>query len=273
MRVIFLYWCSLNRSDGRDNYGDLLSKYIVKKITTNAIVFKVTYPSSKFYNFFIKNYISIGSIITSAITNTIVWGSGIIKKNENMRNATFLAVRGPLTHKRIVELGFKAPKVYRDPDILLPNFFSNKNENKKFVIGIIPHYVDFEYVNDFYKKDFRIKVIDLLTLNVEFTTNEILECEYVISSSLHGLIVSHSYGIPGIWNKFSNKLSGDNIKFYDYFESVGINYDQEFSFNVENLNFHFIKKLFCQNTKISLPNDELLNQIKMELLKSCPFNK
>ncbi|CAN1538019.1 Polysaccharide pyruvyl transferase [Flavobacteriaceae bacterium] len=272
MRVIFLYWCSLKRKDGRDNYGDLLSKYIIKKLS-NAIVFKVKYPSSRFYNFFLKNYISIGSIINSAGLNSVVWGSGIIKKNDNIRNATFLAVRGPLTYKRIVELGFKAPKVFGDPAILLPNFYNNKIKHKKFEIGIIPHYVDFYEVNSFYQNDSRIKVIDLLTLDVEFTTDEILECEYVISSSLHGLIVSHSYGIPAIWNKFSNKLSGDNIKFYDYFESVGINYNKEFSYVVENLDYKLIKDLFSQNIQISLPNCELINQRKSDLLKSCPFNK
>ncbi|MWB94509.1 polysaccharide pyruvyl transferase family protein [Flavobacterium sp. GA093] len=272
MKIIFLYWCSLKRSDHRDNYGDLLSKYIIKKLS-KGIVIKVKYPSSRIYNFFVKNYISIGSIINTASVNTIVWGSGIIKKNDNVRNARFLAVRGPLTRKRIIDLGYEAPEVYGDPAILLPILFKNNQVVKKFEIGIIPHYVDFEEVQDFFKNESRIKVIDLLTLNVETTTNEILECSNIISSSLHGLIVSHSYNIPAMWNKFSNKLSGDNIKFYDYFESVGINYSEELANEVQNLSFEFIKNLIVENKEILLPNKELLEFRQNELLKACPFNK
>lgn len=269
MRIIFLYRCSLERKDGKDNYGDLLSKYIVKKIS-KSIVFKVKYPSSRFYNFWIKNYSVIGSIITSASRNTIVWGSGIIKKNENIRNAKFLAVRGPFTRKRIMELNYECPEVYGDPAILLPFFFDKKTE-KKFEVGIIPHYVDFDEVNEFYKNDSRIKVIDLLTNDVEATTLEILECEQIISSSLHGIIVSQAYEIPAIWVKFSDKLSGDNIKFYDYFESLDIQYKNEFVYNVNDLDYVEIKKILMSEKEILLPEKEVVSLRRKELLDSCPF--
>lgn len=269
MKVIFLYWCSLNREDGRDNYGDVLSKYLVKKLA-KSIVIKVKYPSSRFYNYWIKNYSVIGSIITAASTNTIVWGSGIIKKNENIRKAKFLAVRGPLTRRRIIELGYEAPEVYGDPAILLPVLF-DKKVAKKFEIGIIPHYVDFDEVNEFYKNDSRIKVIDLLTSDVEHTTIEILECEQIVSSSLHGVIVSQAYNIPAIWVKFSDKLSGDNIKFHDYFESLGIKYNKEFCCKVSDLNYEFIKTLFLNEKEILLPKEEIVSFRRKELLNSCPF--
>jgi len=271
MRIIFLYSCSLNREDKRDNYGDVLSKYIVKKLSKSFVV-KVKYPSSRFYNFFVKNYSVIGSIITAASVNTIVWGSGIIKKNENIRKAKFLAVRGPRTRKRIMELGYEVPEVYGDPAILLPLLFENKTA-KKFQIGIIPHYVDYEEVNEFYKNDSRIKVIDLLTFDVEQTTVEILECEQIVSSSLHGVIVSQAYNIPALWVKFSDKLSGDNVKFYDYFESLNMQYNKEFSYKVTDLTCEQIKILLSEEKDILLPKEEIVSIRRKELLSTCPFTK
>src|SRR5690606_5368238 len=121
LKVIFLYSCTLRRKDKKDNYGDLLSKYLVREIS-KGLVLKVTYPSSRLYKFF-KNYLAIGSIITAAGKNSIVWGAGIIKRNEHIRKAEFLAVRGPLTRGRILDLGYQCPEVYGDPAILLPFYF------------------------------------------------------------------------------------------------------------------------------------------------------
>jgi pyruvyltransferase len=52
--------------------------------------------------------------------------------------------------------------------------------------------------------------------------NEILSCEYIISSSLHGLIVSEAYSIPNLWIKVSDKIRGGEFKYQDYFQSIGI---------------------------------------------------
>ena len=116
-------------------------------------------------------------------------------------------------------------------------------------------------------------MIDLITNDVVRTTNEILECECIISSSLHGLIVPHAYGIKALWMKFSDKLSGDNTKFYDYFESIGIHYDREFSFDSSVLSPDNILKLVEEHSEITLPEQKKLNLRKHQLLETCPFIK
>ncbi|MCM2302763.1 MAG: polysaccharide pyruvyl transferase family protein, partial [Flavobacteriaceae bacterium] len=141
--------------------------------------------------------------------------------------------------------------------------------NKKNQLGIVPHYNDYKLVKEWYGNDKTIKVIDLLTLNVEQTTNEFLECEHIISSSLHGLIVAHAYRIPAVWVKFSDKLFGDGIKFQDYFESVGINNYVPKTINI------FVSQDKLQHLLhdyLSLPDIIKLDKCRNDLIESCPFN-
>ncbi|RGY81624.1 hypothetical protein DXA18_05515 [Dorea sp. AM58-8] len=51
---------------------------------------------------------------------------------------------------------------------------------------------------------------------------EIAECRYIISSSLHGLIVADSLGIPNMYLVFGDRLLGDGYKFEDYYSAYGV---------------------------------------------------
>jgi polysaccharide pyruvyl transferase WcaK-like protein len=266
-----VFWWTMKREDGKDNFGDILTKYIVERLSNNKII-KVAHPSMRRYKYFLKHYFVIGSILELANKNSIVWGSGIIREKQIVDKAKFLAVRGPRTKKRLEELGYSVNDVFGDPAILLPNIYKSK-ANKKFKIGIIPHIIHYEDVLNKLQEDERLTVINLLTDNIEKTLDQILECEYVISTSLHGIIVSHAYNIPALWVKYDKELAGDNVKFYDYLESLEIIYEQEFYLNSQNLSFDFLSKLLESNLKILLPDNDLLEYRKKELLKSCPFNK
>lgn len=251
----------------RENYGDLLGKYLVEKISGKKVRFVIPKKWSIF-NYVQPIYVTAGSILAHVNKHCIVWGSGIINKDQQVKNAQFLAVRGPQTRKRLLELGYEVPEIYGDPALLLPNFYHPAIE-KKYQLGIIPHYNDYKLVKEWYKNEDTLKVIDLMTLDVEQTTDELLTCEQIISSSLHGLIVAHAYEIPAVWVKFSDKLFGDGIKFQDYFESVGINNYVPTTMN-NFVSQDKLQHLFVDYPRI--PDIIKLDRCKNDLIESCPFN-
>jgi pyruvyltransferase len=190
------------------NFGDLLTPYILdyfnipwKRVGIDEV-----------------NLISVGSIAKIAKANTVVLGSGIIGENENLcPDAIWKFVRGPFTRQRVLDSGGMCPKIYGDPAMLLPLMCDESK--KEFDVGIVPHYVDQEYVRNNYPG---FKFIDVKNLNPLETAKEITKCRSIISSSLHGIICAHAYNIPAAWVPFSNKLKGNGIKFKDHYSSINL---------------------------------------------------
>lgn len=242
-----------------------MGKYLVEKISGKP----VEWHNPKKRSWFAKKQVfaSIGSILGHTKPGWTVWGSGIISKNDAVANCDFLAVRGPQSRAYLLNLGYQVPEVYGDPALLLPNYYS-PSVTKNYTIGIIPHINDYKQINALYQSDAAITVIDLLTNDIETTTQRMLECEAIISSSLHGVIVAHAYGIPAVWIQFSDKVFGDGIKYQDYFESVGIP--------------SYVPKVYTEKLSVSegkayiaslpsLPDSDVIEKLKKGLLAVCPF--
>ncbi len=264
--IALFFWSSvLFEKKARENYGDLLSKFIVEKVSRRSVKF-YNAPKKKKSWFQSKHLLAIGSILSYATEKSHVWGSGIISKKDTIHGGTFHAVRGPHTRSRVRALGFDCPEVYGDPALLLPKYIEDHTD-KTYKIGIIPHYVDYEKAKALFKDRTDIKVIDLITDDLELTTKEILSCERTLSSSLHGVIVSHAYGIPSVWIKLSDKLTGDNIKFADYFESVGLApYDGKYL--AETVSEATIHQLF--KAQPALPERDVLKTLNERLINAFP---
>jgi hypothetical protein len=267
MNKIPLYWYRENREGkGIENFGDLASPYLIEKLSGRKT--KHIKPNSFWYRHFLKHFLSTGSILEHANKNSVVWGSGIIQQNDTPGKAQFLAVRGSESRKRLRELGYSVPEKYGDPALLLPKVYQPEI-TKTHKLGILPHYTDYKEAKRLFGADEQVKIIDVFTNRLESVLDEILCCEQIVSSSLHGLIVAHAYGIPAVWVKFSNKLFGDNIKFYDYFASVGIKYEAEFEGSHKKVSdFMDILKT---HAAISLPEKGIIAQRQADLLQTFPF--
>lgn len=269
-KKIRLFWWNEKVIQGKskENYGDLLGKYLVEKISGKKVVFAWPEKGS-FWDYFKPIYVTVGSILTHVNHKCIVWGSGIISKEYPVKKAKFLAVRGPQTRKFLLEAGYEVPEIYGDPALLLPRYFAPKI-TKKYKYGLIPHYDDFKVVSNWFQNNPEIHLIDMMTTDVESKTIEFLQCKKIISSSLHGIIVAHAYGIPAVWQKFSDKVFGDDIKYQDYLESVNLEFYipaiQEKEYSLSQMNDLFIKYP-------SLPKEEVLQSLCNGLMAVCPFKK
>jgi len=222
--------------------------------------------------FFINDFVvAIGSVISTINSRQCkVWGSGIINKNDHIRPALFYAVRGKYTQQRLRELNLPVPYVIGDPAILLPIVYPVQR-NIKYKLGIIPNHIQYSDLKKMISSE-KIILINL-TDPIEKVISEINSCEYTISSSLHGIIVSHAYKIPSLWYNFSiakRKLYGDDIKFYDYFSSVGIEEYQPHIIKTDVINLNEIINTFKYNNNYSLVQLDL-KELQKKLLDSAPF--
>jgi pyruvyltransferase len=191
------------------NFGDLLTPYILD-------YFNIKYKHTDVQN---ANLICVGSVARHAKDGTIVLGSGMInsRKEKLNPNADWRFVRGPYTRQRVIDCGGSCPEIYGDAAMLLPLLCPA--EEKKYNIGIVPHFVDYNYVKEHYPN---YKIINVINDNPLEVAKEISQCNKIISSSLHGIIAAHAYNIPASWVKFSDKIKGDDIKFKDHYAALNL---------------------------------------------------
>lgn len=210
-----LYWPLSN------NFGDLIGKYILEKMTGRPI--KYAEPHADY-----PRYVFGGSVINHVGPKAIVWGAGLGTITDGIDpNIRISAVRGPITRARALSVGLNCPAIYGDPGLLLPRFYKPTSKRDR-PVGIVPHYVDQYRAYDNYRHTYVINVFN----PIEQVIEEINSCKFIVSSSLHGIVVAHAYGIPAVWVKMSDSLGGDGTKFRDYFASVGM--DVQHSVDLRN---------------------------------------
>lgn len=278
------------------NFGDDLNPYLVENLSgckvryihfansrTNIIKQFISGVSNgklsfDYFFMFLQSFFSsyyvlaAGSIIQwYSSKRAIVWGSGILARDSQISSAKFLAVRGKYTQLRLQELGYKTPEVIGDPALLLPLIYS-PNIKKKYKLGIIPHIDHFNSISAV-ARGTDVLIISLNNEDIEGVIDDICSCEYTISTSLHGLIVSHVYAVKCLWFAYEGMaLAGDNVKFFDYFSSVNIPEYLPYTLNVNSVVSdpdQWVSLIEGQSDKNGIKND--LAAIQKGLLAVAPF--
>lgn len=179
-----------------------------------------------------------------------------------------LAVRGYLSAKALSDNGYKSTSVVGDPALILPLIIS-KSEETINELGIIPHWSETdEFMRKFHDKN----IISLKTDDIADVVKRITSCRYILSTSLHGVIVAHAYGVPAIWIQ-NGYIDTDGFKFYDYFSAVEISkYDGFRDFEKLLNDNDALHQFFNEHKAISLPKSNVVSQIVKNLLDVAPFN-
>jgi len=197
------------------NLGDVLNPYIVEKLSGRPPRYV---PRG-------KCLLAIGSTIKFATEETVVWGAGTPRMSDRLNpKADYRAVRGPLTRQLVQQSGGDCPPVYGDPTSFLPGLYRPDRMTKRYRLGLVLHHSNEGEVQA--GEGVRpISVIRGSYEEIERFIDELHECDSVLSTSLHGLIVAHAYGIPARWCEVPDSaapLPGDGTKFHDYMLSVGL---------------------------------------------------
>lgn len=245
------------------NFGDQLNPYLVKKMW-GFNSFKIKEGDKD------PHVMMIGSILNEANSQTLVLGSGFVGENRFFEGAPrIITVRGRKTLQMVSDVGIKIDDIgLGDPAILMPNYFTPSPGSNKYDLGIIPHLVDMEFADKIFGRKRGTQIIDLRLVGetfgeIESIINQICSCQCIISSSLHGLIIAHAYGVPGIWCEFSDGVIGEGFKFRDYMSAHGIKEE-----DVPYLNFKDPKGLLTVPEIKHLARDIIIDsEREMEKMK------
>lgn len=205
-------------SRGGDNFGDYIGPYLFRKSTGELPIFArsaIANPSN-------PTYFTCGSILEkiSNPNSCIVWGSGrYIWHGAFSRPKAVHAVRGPLSLEYFYRHQYAAPEVFGDPGLCVPLFYS-PDTTKHYRVGFIPHLSEIGFWSEAELPDDVALISPSGT--VEEVVRKIVAAERIVSSSLHGVVLAHAYGIPAAWAlPTTRRLVGGGLKFCDYFGGIG----------------------------------------------------
>ncbi|MGP5699923.1 polysaccharide pyruvyl transferase family protein [Glutamicibacter arilaitensis] len=197
------------------NFGDEVSPLVLRELLNK------NFRKGRISN---AQYLGVGSVLNTALrdgfSGTIV-GSGLRKPLEVPLDVSsapnFVGVRGKLTAR---SLGLSDHLVIGDPGLAVSQIFPRAQfETNLNSLVLLPH---FEVLNsaqgrvlidDFARQGWKIL---LPNLSPETIAKEIRTAGFVATSSLHGYIFSHAFGVPTDLVSFGSSSNEPEFKFSDY---------------------------------------------------------
>ena len=266
----------------RNNIGDAINPYIIEKIIGYKSKYADLYhcevsgigsglgrffysPSN--YNFIRKARKELLKVLHP--TPVVLWSSGFISTPKGDEKPTrshieVASLRGKLSLQTVERSLKKDLKdcVVGDAGILASELVPKTD--KKYLLGIIPHDNERKELKYLELADSTPKsiIIDVRT-NVYDCLTQISQCEHIISSSLHGLVIADGFGIPNRHVVLTNKLAGDGFKFRDYYSSYDLS---DFPLDVNNIEKidinQIIDNYYVSFSDVCNKKNELINSFK-----------
>lgn len=217
-------WLHLGKMTGRPllNFGDELSPLIVKAVSGRNVEWS---PAAA------AELVAIGSVFELAArvpNSAAVWGTGIradcdADRAEEIRASVgpILAVRGPNTRSAL-RLAEDTP--LGDPGLLATRLVDRVRDLNDAPL-VIPHFSAWNSGHG------RAQVAQLKALSFQIAPpslepmemiRRIAGARFVLSSSLHGVVIAHALGVPTqLLVNSATSVREPMWKYHDYFESLG----------------------------------------------------
>lgn len=205
---------------GVRNFGDELSRVLVEHISGKPVCWS-RLPQA--------NLLAVGSLLATHFADEsewqgfqgAIWGTGRMYAGPTIAlpQADVRAVRGWLSLERL-EVRQPQNMVVGDPGLLANELIARSAP--RFRLGVVPHWTEREsplFRQPLFRRS-DVRVIDPCQ-GVRDVLHEIASCEHILSSSLHGLVVADSLGIPNRWLRRGegdgNSAGQTEFKFRDYY--------------------------------------------------------
>lgn len=206
------------------------------------------------------NLLLVGSYLHNVNPRTVVCGGGFLSAQPHWATLPTAphavhCVRGPLTAELLRRQNVPCPDVYADPGILAAHLFPRGPGHAHYPIGIIPHFKEMTHPWLARCREDGCAIIDP-RWPLEDYFARLTDCRCILSSSLHGLIFAHAYGIPALWIELSSAPDGDDFKYYDYYASLGVPQSELVCLSVtEDTNPHALRQYATwHNTGVLVPS-------------------
>lgn len=216
----------------RGNVGDALGPYLYRKLTgKQPDVCFVREPGTG------PCLVLVGSILcdTSKRWPRIVWGAGAIRGGncKSLQRDHIYGVRGPRSAEIVQNSTGRRPLITSDPGLFLARVFPRKLSPDKD-LGFVLHSVDRKFLAA-KGQALPPDVIDNYSGDVELFAHELQRYSRIASSSLHGCVLAHAYGIPALPLRISGQLTGGSWKFHDYYGSLAAELNMPLAQNTKAL--------------------------------------
>lgn len=265
-RPVKMYWWRYENQP-RHNFGDEISPLLVGELFDRDCVWTLPYQC---------DVVAAGSIVElmmelKGVNRPVLWGTGFMRDEDGHigeRDFDVVAVRGARSRDRL-ESG-RDQVALGDPgllaDVLLP-----ARPAKTCRLGVLPHFLDAEVGEvDWLRGQPGVRILDA-TDDPRTVVHAIAECETLLSSSLHGLIVADAIGVPNAHVKLSdNRFIGGMYKFRDYYSAFSdparytqVSIDRVLASGVDAIASDI-------ETGYRVPTD--LPSIKKRLIEAFPFD-
>ncbi|MDR1448078.1 MAG: polysaccharide pyruvyl transferase family protein [Candidatus Ancillula sp.] len=197
------------------NFGDIMSRHLLRSFGIEPLYSQIDDCQM----------LAVGSLLDYFLRRRLanpelayIWGSGFLHNDIttlDFNDAKICLVRGKLTLDRIVNIQHGVNIPLGDPGLIVDRLVPKPQ--KRFKLGIVPHMDQLQSPELNKLRECENTVIISPFGKPLEVIEAIGECEYVLSSSLHGIICADSYEIPNLRMRIDYGLMGGDYKFKDYY--------------------------------------------------------